>query len=456
MKKIYITFVFFFLMLISVLQAAEKRNGPPLFINQDQLNIVFEKLYALEKGSRRKVNIIHFGDSHIQAGFFTGTISKALQSTFGNGGYGFTFPYRFVRTNGPKEVTYTTNVVWTSWVNVKPWNDVGMGLSGIALNTNSSDFAIQLRTNSDNCFSKIKALYPTQSPQYKLSLTADELKTTNVVNNWQIHKIRNGESLSSIAQKYGMPVSKLKQANNLKTDRINAGKTLRIPSRNTIQVSALTQKDIEYVEMKHFPYFSVYTSSVPLDRATFLAENKQDKYTINGFVLENDSPGVIYHSIGVNGAKLSDYNKYPLVFKQLQALEPDLVIISFGTNESFGRMSAKEYMYNLNEFIAKIKEYNQKVQILVMTPPPSLLRRRQPNNYVSDYSIALFSQKSYPVWDLFGHMGGLSSIDSGGEFADLIARDKVHYSELGYERQGYMFASDFVEAYNHYKEGRKN
>lgn len=45
------------------------------------------------------------------------------------------------------------------------------------------------------------------------------------------HKIRNGESLSSIAAKYGVTVSALKKANGMKNDNLRAGKTLVIPSK---------------------------------------------------------------------------------------------------------------------------------------------------------------------------------------------------------------------------------
>lgn len=45
------------------------------------------------------------------------------------------------------------------------------------------------------------------------------------------HKIRNGETLSTIARKYGVSVAALKQANGMKNDNLRAGKTLTIPSK---------------------------------------------------------------------------------------------------------------------------------------------------------------------------------------------------------------------------------
>ena len=39
--------------------------------------------------------------------------------------------------------------------------------------------------------------------------------------------------------------------------------------------------------------------------------------------------------IGVNGATYDDYNNTEIFFNQLPHLNPDLVIVSLGTNESF-------------------------------------------------------------------------------------------------------------------------
>uniref|UniRef100_UPI0037096AB2 LysM peptidoglycan-binding domain-containing protein n=1 Tax=Flavobacterium piscinae TaxID=2506424 RepID=UPI0037096AB2 len=45
-----------------------------------------------------------------------------------------------------------------------------------------------------------------------------------------MHKIRNGESLSVIADKYNVTIKSIKSANSLKSNNIRAGKTLKIPS----------------------------------------------------------------------------------------------------------------------------------------------------------------------------------------------------------------------------------
>jgi hypothetical protein len=76
-------------------------------------------------------------------------------------------------------------------------------------------------------------------------------------------------------------------------------------------------------------------------------------------VLENDDAGVIYSGIGVNGAKCSDYNKFPMFFEQLPALEADLVIISLGTNESFQKNFNSDKFYNeIDTLVTKLSITN--------------------------------------------------------------------------------------------------
>ncbi|MDX9869434.1 MAG: LysM peptidoglycan-binding domain-containing protein [Candidatus Cloacimonadales bacterium] len=46
------------------------------------------------------------------------------------------------------------------------------------------------------------------------------------------HKVRSGETLNSIAKKYGTTVNHLKSLNNMKSDRLNAGKNLLVTGSN--------------------------------------------------------------------------------------------------------------------------------------------------------------------------------------------------------------------------------
>ena len=115
------------------------------------------------------------------------------------------------------------------------------------------------------------------------------------------------------------------------------------------------------------------------DKIYLTPNTESSSFTLNGIVLENDQNGIIYHSIGVNGAHFSDYNKSPRFFEQIKALAPDLIIISLGTNETFGHMSPERYEDEVNKFISAIRSQYGQCPILLTTPPPSPYKRKNPN-----------------------------------------------------------------------------
>lgn len=47
------------------------------------------------------------------------------------------------------------------------------------------------------------------------------------------HKIKNGETLSSISKKYGVSIDAIKKANGMSSDRIRAGQSLKIPAKSS-------------------------------------------------------------------------------------------------------------------------------------------------------------------------------------------------------------------------------
>lgn len=51
----------------------------------------------------------------------------------------------------------------------------------------------------------------------------------NSFSSWHHHRVKKGENLGGIAKQYGITVTELKLANNLKNDRLRQGKTLLIP-----------------------------------------------------------------------------------------------------------------------------------------------------------------------------------------------------------------------------------
>ena len=110
--------------------------------NTSVLNPFFEKLATLEKSKDRKLNIVHIGDSHIQADVMPNVMRQRLQESFGKCRFGaWFFPYSLVRTNGGRNVSFTSNI---SWEVQKNTSSPLAGITGYALSTNKKDFVIEL------------------------------------------------------------------------------------------------------------------------------------------------------------------------------------------------------------------------------------------------------------------------------------------------------------------------
>jgi len=91
-----------------------------------------------------------------------------------------------------------------------------------------------------------------------------------------------------------------------------------------------------------------------------------------GVTLEKPRTGVVYDSIGLNGASVS---MLALLFnekhwaEELRHRNPDLVILNYGTNESgFAAFLTSEYEKQLREAIRRVRAALPDTSILVMSP----------------------------------------------------------------------------------------
>ena len=420
--------------------------------NAKALGSFFQKLQNNESQNNRRINVVHIGDSHIQSDLMTNQIRKNLQQKFGNAGRGFIFPYQLARTNGSYNERFRSNRTWQSYRNINPFRNNPVGLSGIALWRETGGFVVELNVKDPAYkFNSIRIITPQNQDMFDLATSSktNAIQTTErkIIN----HKIKKGEALSTIADKYNVSVSEIKRQNHLKSNAIRAGRTLKIATNETraktVSVSEFVSLDVKSDSNCHY-----YNSDKPLDRIFLIPNKTASNFELNGLVLEKDTAGLIYSSIGVNGAKFSDYNKYPLFFEQLKALHPDVLVFSLGTNESYEKLESDHYIKELRTFIANIKAQKIDVPILIMTPPPSLLRKK-PNTYVQDYArqiLAIAEKDDFAVWDLYDEFGGMDGIRKL-RVQGLIGPDWVHYSKKGYEKQGKLFSEALLKAYDNFK-----
>jgi len=420
--------------------------------NAKALEDFFEKLQKNENNNNKKINIVHIGDSHIQGDLMTNEVRKNLQQKFGNAGRGLVFPYQLAKTNGSYNERFYSSRVWENYRNILPFKNHPVGLSGIALWRDNDGFAVELNIKDPAYkFNSIYIITPQNQNMFSLA-TSSRTKTIQTTERKIItHKIKKGEAISTIAEKYNVSIAELKRENHLKSNNIRAGRTLKIVTNET-RPKNITNSEFVSLDLESDSFSHSYHSDEQLSKIYLIPNKNAEKYELNGIVLEKDAPGIIYSGIGVNGAKYSDYNKYPMFFEQLKALHPDLLVFSLGTNESYEKLESGNYIKQLKEFISNIKAQGINVPIIVMTPPPSLLRKK-PNFYIRDYSkdiLEIAQTDDFAVWDLYNEFGGLDGIRKL-KVQGLIGPDWVHYSKKGYEKQGNLFTEAFLKAYDNFK-----
>lgn len=421
----------------------------------EQLKSFFRKLQKLEREKKGKVNIVHIGDSHIQADFFSGKMRSQLQEKFGNGGWGLTFPYKLAKTNGSSAINYSSNVSWENRRNIFPVASANVGLSGIALSTSQQNFVIEMNVrNQENGFSKMRVFTPSKKNQYEVGTTTKKIEYEESKKVKVTHKVVKGETLSSIARKYDTSVNAIKSLNGMKSANIGIGKSLVV--KESVERRVITKGSGDFTALKPTKmdgYFE-YKFSTPQEKLYFYPSQDSDLYELNGIYVENDAAGVVYSTIGVNGARYSDFNKYDLFFEQLKGLEPDLIIVSMGTNESFDRMSGKDFGVQVKLFMDKVKAQYPNVDFLLTSPPPSYFSRETPNLVATELTNELIIsgiKGKYAIWDLYYSLGaslGVPKLQEEG----MMAKDLVHYSIKGYEYMGTLFYDALMKAYSDFKQ----
>ncbi|HNU47667.1 MAG TPA: GDSL-type esterase/lipase family protein, partial [Bacteroidia bacterium] len=173
--------------------------------------------------------------------------------------------------------------------------------------------------------------------------------------------------------------------------------------------------------------------------------NSDTAFTLFGLNLMNDSSGVIYHTIGVNGAEYNSFLRQPLFFEQVKTLNADLYILSFGTNEAFAKnFDGTIFIQTVDSFITKLRNVSPSASILITSPPESCKRIRRgvyvpnPNvitirNLLQKYCI----ENKIAFFDLYEYSGGKGSMLRFAKSKMSDAR-RIHLNRSGYEMQGLM------------------
>lgn len=176
-------------------------------------------------------------------------------------------------------------------------------------------------------------------------------------------------------------------------------------------------------------------------------------FMLFGAFMSGHRPGIFYNVIGNNGATYSSYNRVPEMGKGVSRLHPDLIIISLGTNEAFGRFDAARMIDSIDRLVRELRRYNPSAEMLLVTPMEC--QRRSRKGYaingnvksVRDAIVMYGKDNRIPVYDWYKIAGGYRASDKWiGE--GLYGRDRIHHTVKGYKVQGFMLYEALTKALN--------
>lgn len=235
----------------------------------------------------------------------------------------------------------------------------------------------------------------------------------------------------------------------------------RITDNNGTRLLPVVLPSTRYVDL----ILPVSVSEVKIDMHSF------EEVSFSGAELIHGISGLLYHAIGNNGACFSNYNRIDCFGQDIATLDPDLIIISLGTNDAFGRISEDSFEAEMDYLIRNLRKASPAAKILLITPMEcqktvrSYTRSRkgrrrrysssksyQVNTRVADLAAVIreYGRKNnIPVYDLYEVAGGKGA-SSRWANAKLMSTDRIHLSFPGYRIAGDLFSEALCNSFNLY------
>lgn len=337
---------------------------------------------------------MHIGDSHLQADFLTNTVRKQFQYEFGNAGRGLIVPLRLARTNEPHTYQTSSEAIWQARRCIFPDAELPIGIGGVTIRNAYPGKRMNVQIRSDSAlgyqFDRLKVFCLQDTSSYDFNILD-----------------ASGAVMASV--------------------QTSGGAEGQAPI--LVDLNELNDE---------FSLESVQTRP------------GQNHTTLFGFSLENGQPGVLYHSVGVNGAQFSHYRDARYFAEQTKGLEPQLIVVSLGTNEAHSAaLTMTEFYTNIDALVQNLQKANPQATILLTTPADSYKRRTQANPKMAEVRQTILnyaSEHHLPCWDLYGITGPAAFWRKN----HLITSDGVHYTRKGYELQGNLLYQALMQAFNDY------
>lgn len=354
----------------------------------------FGKWQRMVESGQGNISIVHIGGSHVQAGSLTNTVRCNILTTYPDlvGPRGMLFPYSAAaRCNNPSDYRVRCPQKMILTRNVHKEHTYPLGICGIAVTAANTLSEILIQMNEP-----------------RVSYSSSRV-------------ILLGHSEQGVVPR------------------------LRVDGREYYP---------SYIDNRTDRY--LFNLNTAVDSFTVVLPCREgQQFTVSGVYLDNNRPGFIYNSIGVNGASVPDYLRCQNLVRDLRLMHPDVVIFGIGINDAVpANFDTAAFRQNYLQFVDSVRAVNPDCAFIFITNNDSFrkeTRRRYSVNTNGKLAREVFYRLAKDVdgavWDQFEVMGGLRSMDLWRQ-AGLAQNDRVHFTTAGYQLVGDLFSNALFEAYN--------
>ena len=174
--------------------------------------------------------------------------------------------------------------------------------------------------------------------------------------------------------------------------------------------------------------------------------------------LEKNFTSIRFSEFGKNGATFISYlnsGLLPKVYEQ----KPDLIILSFGTNEGYSSTYTGEKHYDqINRLMSTLKEELPDALFLLTTPTGSYLKNGKinpKNAEVARTIVRYANENNMAAYDLYEVLGGEDYACQNLKAARYFRVDGVHFTWDAYKMQGNMLYNAIINGFLDYVESIK-
>lgn len=343
------------------------------------------------------VRMSFFGASHTGGDFWTGHLRRILQDRYGDGGHGWILPAALYKGYRGQDLNLCRTDGWKGdWSGRTDGRDDGLyGFGASVSSGDPADFG-WLETTSSN-------------------------RQGRTVSRYEVYLLGEPRGGTLLAQVDDAPVEELSA---------RAG-------------------DVKFLR---------YRLEVPKGPHRLVLRPKGDgEVRVMGVSAENDGPGVIVDAIGVRGRTARSWLRWDtdLSTRAIASLDPDLLVLAYGTNEANDMgLILEDYRNDLRAVLDLARRAAPDAACILVGPSDRGKKLMRDTYAIWDRSapIAQVQREVAPefgclFWDWQAATGGPGSMVAWSLLSPPMgASDLIHFSAAGYERSAELLLMSMEQA----------